>query len=167
VLVGLVLCGPKLLGSLSNGIAHEASRALSPATASKPAAGPKLSPAQAQQLDDWRIRAGLYAANDKPSTLPYVADANLASEVQQCRTQRSRLAALRDGLLKAPDRQLAASARRFDTATHDLLRACIANDPVALHHAEGAMTAAASDANARYNRLVGIDPAAYNATRVL
>ena len=63
--------------------------------------------------------------------------------------------------------QLAASAKRFDTATNDLLHARIANDPVALHHAEGAMTAAASDVNARYNRLVGIDPAAYNATRVL
>jgi hypothetical protein len=50
---------------------------------------------------------------------------------------------------------------------NQLLRACVSNRPVALHHAQGAMTVAASDINTRYNRLIGQDPAAYNAKHLV
>lgn len=167
MLIAVATLGPKIAGSIGNGIVQGATRVLTPTAAHTAPPDPPLSAAQARRLDDWRIRAGLYAAHDEPSGLAYVADASLSYEGPACRIQLEQLAPFRRGLLRAPDHQLASTARRFDRATHDLLHACIANKPVALHHAEGAMTVAASEINARYNRLVGIDPSAYNATRVL
>jgi hypothetical protein len=126
-----------------------------------------MSGGQRQTLDDWRIRAGLYEANDQPSGLAYVPDAGLGYLSNQCRGQLETLTAYRPGLLKAPDGQLAAAANSFDVAVKDLLLACERNDAVSLHHARGAIGVAISAVNVRYARLLGQDPSAYNSTKVL
>jgi hypothetical protein len=119
---------------------------------------PLLSPSQRQRLDDWRIRAGLYEANDQPYALPYVPDSGLGSWSDECRVQAEKLEPFRRGLVNAPDAQLAAAAKRYDRAARWRLRACIRNHPVALHHADGALDVAASAVNTRYARLLGLDP---------
>lgn len=163
--VAALLVGTLLLPAAGARVGHLLSNAFKSAvpqttatTASKPVP---------QALDDWRIRAGLYAANDEPAALRYVPDAGLGSWSDACRKQRSALAPYRDGLLRAPDKQLAAAARTFDVATTRLLRACIKNDPVAVHHARDARSHAADAINVRYNTMIGTDPQSYLAVRVV
>jgi hypothetical protein len=138
---------------------------IKPRSASPPSS--TLSAGQRQTLDDWRIRAGLYEANDQPSGLAYVSDAMIGYLSSQCKGQLEALTAYRPGLLRAPDPQLAAAANSFDIAVKGLLLACERNDAVALHHARGAIGVAISAVNVRYARLLGQDPSAYNSTKVL
>lgn len=164
VIIACLTVGPKVLASLSGAAANAMTDGL-PNTPTSPA--PHLTTATKQRLEDWKIRAGLYKAHEEPSALPFVQPADLGSESAQCRSQLQMLAPFRRGLVRAPDRVLAADAKRYDRATHQLLRACIANRPVALHNAEGRMDVAASSVNTRYNRLLGLDPASYTAETVL
>jgi hypothetical protein len=169
-LVGLVVLAPKLATALGNGAAAVINHAMTTSPGRTPPApqpSTTLTPTQLRALDDWRIRAGLYAANDKPAALAYVPDSGLGNWSADCRRQEQKLAAYRPGLLHAPERELAASAKRFDIATRQYLAACRADRPVALHHAEGAMGAAASEVNLRYARLTGQDPTSPLTKRVL
>lgn len=162
VLLAIVAVGPTLIKLAADRATHALAAAAAPTSTA-----PAMSPARAQTLDDWRIRAGLYAANAKPASLPYVADAQLANESSACRIQRVKLESFRPGLLKAPDHELAADAKRYDTAVHQLLRACATNNAVSLHHADGAMTVAATQINTRYARLLGEDPSSVYTKHVL
>lgn len=168
VLLCLLAFGSQIMSAIGRGAAKIVSNGAGVRSTS-PAVPPSstLTPKQLLALDDWRIRAGLYRDNAKPSVLAYVPDSALGSYSDECGTQEEKLTAYRGALVRAPDRQLASAARRFAIATHDYLEACRKNHPVALHHAEAAMTAAASDVNVRYNRLIGLDPTSYNAVRVL
>lgn len=163
VLLGIALLAvlPKMITTT---LGHVASSLTKSSTTAPP---PHLTAAQSQALDDWRIRAGLYAANDQPSGLKYVADAQLGTAAADCRAQVTRLEPMRHAFLSAPDRTLAVWATRFDVAVHQLLAACRSNDAVAFHHAQGAMTAAASEVNVRYNRIIGQDPSSIYAKRIL
>jgi hypothetical protein len=157
-LVGLVLLvtvGPWVLSA----IAHKATEAITHGPSSARATPSlALSAPQARALDDWRIRAGLYAANNRPAVLSYTGDANLAYAADACKTQQAKLVAFRHGLLNAPDPKLVALSKRYDRVTQRLLHACMTNKPVALHHAQGAMTVTAAEINSRYARLLGQDP---------
>ena len=162
--------GPPLIAGVTGGIAR-ATANIAPADSS-PTITTAVDAATQRRLDDWRIRAGLYRAHEEPTTLPFMPDASLDAESAACRTQRAKLALFRQALLAASDAALRTAAlrtdaRRYDRAVLDRLRACAANRPVALHHAESRIELAASEVNARYNRLLGVDPTSYAATRVL
>ena len=157
--------GPRLIAGITGGITRAAAN-IGPVSSS-PTTAAAIDTATQRGLDDWRIKAGLYRAHSQPTTLPYMPDASLGAESSACRAQRAELAPFRRALLAAPDATLRTDARRYDRAVLDRLRACAANHPVALHHATSRMELAASDVNARYNRLLGVDPTSYAATRVL
>jgi Nuclease-related domain len=163
VLLGLALLAivPKMI---TNAMGHVASSLTHSSTA---APRPHLTAAKSQALDDWRIRAGLYAANDQPATLKYTPDALLGTAAHDCRVQATKLEPMRRHFLQAPDKTLALWAKRFDQAVHQLLAACRNNDAVTLHHAQGAMSEATSEINVRYNRILGQDPSSIYAKRVL
>lgn len=133
----------------------------------QPAYDSTLSAAQTQALQDWKIRAGLYASNDAPSALPYVPDSGLSSWTGQCQATLDGLAQFAPGLLATHDAPLAKAARAFDAAVRQRLQACIQADAVGLHHGEAAMKVAAADVNTRYARLLGYDPTLYNAPKAL
>lgn len=167
-IVGLILfatIGPRVIAALS----HTAARALTKATevSTTPVARSTLSPAEKQALDDWTVRAGLYRDNAKPTVLAYVPDSRLGAYSAECRTQETKVAAFRAGLLNAPDAQLVADAKAYDAAIHQYLEACGKNEAVEFHQASAAITVAAQNVNIRYNRLIGRDPAAYNEVRIL
>jgi hypothetical protein len=126
-----------------------------------------LTPSRLRALSDWRIRAQLYRDNARPAALRYAPDSALDHYANECRNQEQLLEPFRRGLVNAPDPQLAIAAKRFDTATHQYLEACRANQAVALHQADGAMKVAAAEVNLRYDRLVGKDPAGTDAQPIL
>ena len=161
----LLIGGPRLLsGSAST--AAKAADGTTPTSVS-PAPTPTLAVATKQRLEDWRLHAGLYESNYQPAALPYVPDGGLGSWSQACRTSMRSLRAYRPGLMNAPDHQLSVAAAAYDAGAREVLRACISNEPVALHQARATMTVAAQRANARYDRLLGIDPTSITAPRAL
>lgn len=166
VLAAVFTLAPKLPSLAGRAVGRIASHAM-PAKATPGVPAANLTSPQQQALDDWRISAGLYEAHDQPAELPYVPDTGLGYLSSQCRDQGALVAHYRPGLLRAPDASLRTAASSYDRADKALLHACVVNDPVALHHARVHMTTAASDANARYNRLLGVDPLAVTAARVL
>ncbi|MGN6606505.1 MAG: nuclease-related domain-containing protein [Jatrophihabitans sp.] len=171
MLLALVTLGPRLARTISGGVQHALTPTVSTATTSPspvsvPAAQPPTA-ALARALQDWSIRAKLYRDNAAMSVLTYVPDASLGAYSDRCLTTEEQLVPLRRGLLHSPDTALSAAATRYDKATHAYLEACRRNRPAALHQAAGAISAAASDANTRYNRLLGHDPTLYDALRVL
>lgn len=163
-LVAFATIGPRVLTALGHTAAKAITNAANVAT---PAPTSTLSATQKQALDDWTIRAGLYRDNAKPAVLTYVPDSGLGAYSAVCKTQEMKVGVYRKGLLNAPDTQLVVDTKQYDVAIHQYLEACRKNEPVEFHHAAAAITVAAQNVNIRYNRLIGRDPAAYNAAHIL
>jgi hypothetical protein len=127
-----------------------------------------VSPKTLRQLEDWKIRAGLYDAHHAPAVLNYVGDANIDDGLYagECRSALQELQAHTRGLLKAPTPTLRKDAARVHRANVRYLRSCIRGRVVAWHHAKGAFDAATGQANADYARAVGADPTRYDTPKV-